>query len=45
MSAVPVEQIKRNHHKTGGLKHIPAPSPNETCAGTDVRGLTCGAFI
>jgi len=25
MSAIPVEQIKRNRHETGSLKHIPAP--------------------
>jgi hypothetical protein len=31
MSAIPVEQIKRNRHETGGLKHIPLPSANETC--------------
>jgi len=34
MLAVLVEQIKRNRHETGGLKHIPVPS-SETYAGTE----------
>jgi len=34
MSAIPVEQIKRNRHETGGLKHIP-----------EVRCFICGGCI
>jgi hypothetical protein len=41
MSAIPVEQIKRNRHETGGPMHIAVPS-NDTCAGTEARCLTCG---
>jgi len=44
MSAIPVEQIKRNRHETGGLKHIPVPS-NETYAGTEVRCFACGGCM
>jgi hypothetical protein len=45
MSAIPVEQIKRNRHGTGGLKYIAVPSTNETCASTDVCCFTCEGSV
>jgi hypothetical protein len=45
MSAIQVEQIKRNRHETGGLKHIPVPSTNEICAGAEVRCFACGGCM
>jgi hypothetical protein len=42
MSAIQVEQIKRNRHETGGLKHIPVPSTNEICVGAEFRCFACG---
>jgi hypothetical protein len=44
MSAIPIAQIKRDGHETGGLKQIPVPPTNEICGGTEVRCFTRGAL-
>jgi hypothetical protein len=42
MATIPVEQIKRNRHGPGGLKHISVPSTNGICARADVRCFSWG---